>query len=279
MNTPYVLHAGPRSSNQQLQGSSSPIALTDMGEEDVTLVQILIARLISLTNRPQAANFDTPVYDRLQDEHDTSYQGGHLRQAGLDSDETLNNVVGDSDCESLMPDREKDAPFIPTEWEFLPLALRDRHPDYDKHDSCPNKRHKCEQWSGYRDEVGYWVCFNYFIGSLFGAIHILAWNFHFPTKWELWAWRLGTCICAGTPGFFFLARWVRNPRFQKGGWKTEYGWELVTERQPLATDIRMMFWICGIFRFYIVVSMFTSFRLEPVRLYETLSWVKYIPHL
>lgn len=164
-------------------------------------------------------------------------------------------------------------PFIPTEWEFLPLVLRDQHPsrDFDKLPAQP-----------YRDEVGYWVCFTYLIGSAFGAIHVipvvLHASFHFPTVWELWVWRLGTCICAGTPLFFLIVRWVRNPLLRKGGWEKEYGWDLVTERQALATDIRVAFWLCGAFRFAIAVLLFTSFKMQPVELYEAVEWLRYYPH-
>ena len=35
--------------------------------------------------------------------------------------------------------------------------------------------------------------------SLFGALHLLAWNFHFPTTVELWFWRASSLFITGVP--------------------------------------------------------------------------------
>lgn len=49
------------------------------------------------------------------------------------------------------------------------------------------------------------------LGALFGALHIVAWNFAFPTEVERMMWRVGSVLCAVAPLVFSAASfWIER---------------------------------------------------------------------
>jgi hypothetical protein len=51
------------------------------------------------------------------------------------------------------------------------------------------------------------------MGTIFGAIHCIAWNSFFPTTAELWLWRVCSLIATALPGVLFI--WLSYEPFSK----------------------------------------------------------------
>jgi hypothetical protein len=130
----------------------------------------------------------------------------------------------------------KDTPIHFTEWGFLPIVLRDRYPGPDpqipndtaylgNYDSSQMDDTYQNKLDSYVKEVGYWACFDFGTGPAFGLVHLLAWNNHFPTTWELWAWRGASIACAGIPFCFSGRRLYSNAwgLFRYGRWEKRFG--------------------------------------------------------
>lgn len=176
----------------------------------------------------------------------------------------------------------KDAPIHFTEWGFLPIVLRDRYPGPDPripNDTAYLSNRDTSQKDGtyqnkldsYLKEVGYWACFIFVTGTASGLVHLLAWNNHFPTIWEL---------CATTPLYFTGRRLYKNAGglFRRGRWEKRYGWDDVTSKEGMAIIPRLAFWAWAIVRMYVICALFTSLRSQPVQVYQTVDWVKAFPH-
>ncbi|PMD66117.1 uncharacterized protein K444DRAFT_580867 [Hyaloscypha bicolor E] len=109
--------------------------------------------------------------------------------------------------------------------------------------------------------------FHYFLlglglgSSLFGGIHVAAWNFTFPSKVELILWRVASIYCTV---FFilFLVLLTIPDRFQ---WFEDQMTKLVSSLYVLA-------------RVFMVVEMFRTLCFLPPDAY-TSTWATNIPHL
>ncbi|KAL7269288.1 hypothetical protein RUND412_008058 [Rhizina undulata] len=96
----------------------------------------------------------------------------------------------------------------------------------------------------------------------YGAVHLAAWNAHFPTQIEQLLWRTSSLlIIVFYPCAMFLqcfADWLFN-------------WALMT------CGVLLVF-LCGVARLFLLVEAFISFRNLPLTAYETVPWANYIPH-
>jgi hypothetical protein len=97
--------------------------------------------------------------------------------------------------------------------------------------------------------------------SLFGGIHVAAWNFTFPTKVELILWRVASIYCTVLFGLFIVVFALRS-RFQ---WFQVQMTKLVSSLYVLA-------------RVFMIVEMFRTLCFLPPDAY-TSTWATNIPHL
>ena len=96
--------------------------------------------------------------------------------------------------------------------------------------------------------------------TVFGAIHLLGWQFHFPTEVESWLWRASSIACVVIPlaalaGFFWEL------------WDSKYG-------EGIVFAIGGLYVLC---RLYMLVEMFVSLRAVPADVYKTPQWSQYFP--
>ncbi len=98
------------------------------------------------------------------------------------------------------------------------------------------------------------------ITVLFGALHLVGWQFYFPTDWEKWLWRATSVACVVLPMLLLTMFWLG-----------------MTE-----TNIRFSFFmvVLGLYalcRMYMMVEMFINLRALPVDAYRTPQWSQYLP--
>lgn len=104
------------------------------------------------------------------------------------------------------------------------------------------------------------------LSGIYGAVHALAWNGHFPSYPEEKLWRVSVTIIA-TGGF--------------GVWLVVYLAEADTN--PLFFAFYLIFCICPVIwafaRIFIVLEAFISVRSLPAGAYDTVAWTYFLPHI
>ena len=106
---------------------------------------------------------------------------------------------------------------------------------------------------------------------VFGAIHCIAWSFHFATLPERWAWRISAILVSGLP-IAITAFSVLLLIFEK---------EIKTTRMKLYEDFLTFIVICLyiIARLVLLVLPFMALRALLPGAYVQLNWVSFLPHI
>ena len=115
----------------------------------------------------------------------------------------------------------------------------------------------------------------FFGGTIFGAIHCLAWNFHFPTHGEALTWRVCSVMTSVLPmlSVFPLFMWMRL-----------HPWD---EKPKQSQALRFAFGLTFVFcfmvpyilaRIFLVVEMFRSLCFLPPEVFVD-TWSGSFPHL
>ena len=99
---------------------------------------------------------------------------------------------------------------------------------------------------------------------LLGGLHLIAWNFHFPTETEKILWRVASLVLAGGSIvsflLYFISLHIHDHVIFDVFWSTAF--------------------IVGIVsRALLMGLMLASLRALPPSAYETVAWTAYIPHL
>lgn len=96
------------------------------------------------------------------------------------------------------------------------------------------------------------------LGLIYGGLHAVAWDAHFPSYVERILWRVAVVVIIASTPFYFVA-------FSEtlDAWLLAIGWGL----------------LCFLPRLYLVVEAFISVRSLPVGAYETVDWVEFLPHI
>ncbi|GJJ06807.1 hypothetical protein Clacol_001003 [Clathrus columnatus] len=167
------------------------------------------------------------------------------------------------------------------DWDFMTFVqflLGTAYDDYD----FRQKLRVPTFYSGhfYNADNNLWIVLAEIItAAVFGGIHLLAWNYEFPTRAELWLWRVSALIIAGIPVMFFLSLILmiadtsvngNEDDNHAGYWRPAF---LTTNFAP------------GIFILYIItrpvilVLALISLRKLPVGTLSDVGWLKFIPHI
>ena len=123
----------------------------------------------------------------------------------------------------------------------------------------------------------------------YGALHLSAWNAHFPTTIERWLWRGAGLSIVGTPVFlsicsiFVLYHWLAFGTTHKPKREVITIALLVANIMMLALPAVVVVAILPIAagggRLYFLVEAFVSLR-EPVpQIYQTVEWTQFLPHV
>lgn len=137
----------------------------------------------------------------------------------------------------------------------------------------------------------------FFINMAYSAVHVIGWNFDFPTEVERLLWRVSSIAIIVTTFIFWmceayqdgvrLGRWrrwwmgmVRKISKEKRNDDMESGslepipfiptWEII-----IMTPVSVMYTLA---RTYIVVECFFGLRSLPATAYQDVEWLKLVPH-
>ena len=112
------------------------------------------------------------------------------------------------------------------------------------------------------DEGEIWIFSLSATWLLLGGLHLIAWNFHFPTETEKILWRVASLVSAGGPIVCLLSIFTPLPN------------------EKISTAFFFTSVIVGVVsRALLMGLMLASLRTLPPSAYETVAWTAYIPHL
>ncbi|OTB05042.1 hypothetical protein M426DRAFT_261416 [Hypoxylon sp. CI-4A] len=121
----------------------------------------------------------------------------------------------------------------------------------------------------------------YLLPIIYGGIHLVAWNFHFPTEYEQIIWKISCLIVVGaSPALGLIVH---------GGIYSSLTFQYLYHLEYIGTcgmilgaliTVVIIFLICTLLafwaaaRFYIVVEAFISLRAVPIGVYWTPQWLQ-----
>ena len=114
----------------------------------------------------------------------------------------------------------------------------------------------------------------------YGAVHLSAWNDHFPTEAEQWLWRSSSLYIGFCGGLWIVLNYLAQSfgpfnafweNWMDGGGKW---WQNILIGVPVV--------VCGVSlvlaRAFIVIEAFISIRDLPAAAYDTPTWTQVFPH-
>jgi hypothetical protein len=121
---------------------------------------------------------------------------------------------------------------------------------------------------------------------VYGSVHLVAWNFVFPTYTEKMMWRVACTFIAGGIPLSLILFVTLGLGYEMGEWL--FGkdpWKRFIERTQII-------WTCIFYagfisllalylsaRLFIIIELFMSIRRLPLGVFLTVNWSTYIPHL
>jgi hypothetical protein len=99
---------------------------------------------------------------------------------------------------------------------------------------------------------------------IFGGLHLLAWNYEFPTVEETMMWRYSCVAIMALPPLFYVWVLVRHVEF--GG---------SNSIDVIGIFITFLYLAA---RIYNILEVFFSLRATPPALYQTVQWPNWLPH-
>jgi len=94
------------------------------------------------------------------------------------------------------------------------------------------------------------------LGLIYGGLHTVAWDAHFPSYAEQILWRVSALLIVGSSAVLYF--------FYRYGLQGEILIVMVLSFAP---------------RLYLVIEAFISVRSLPVGAYQTVDWVEFLPHI
>lgn len=115
----------------------------------------------------------------------------------------------------------------------------------------------------------------------YGAIHVAAWNYFFPTPLEQLFWRMSSVWVT-----FCAALWLVTNLLARAFPLIDRTWVAYNERRLgrlNAMISTLLCLLCGVSyivsRIYIVGESFVSIKIVPRGVYDTTGWSQVFPHL
>lgn len=168
---------------------------------------------------------------------------------------------------------------LPTADELRTLAILRPHAN----GTCPGSfAHWCipsvdARQSGYLRPTRVWLAGGAWSGMVFGSLHLLAWNFAFPTAVEQWLWRaaaLMTAVWPLIPGMFGWSVAMLRRRLGKKAWLSRAAVTVFSRLALMPVLVIPLF--CA--RVFLLVEAYRSLYYLPSGSYVT-TWTANVPRL
>lgn len=111
------------------------------------------------------------------------------------------------------------------------------------------------------------------ITALFGAVHCLAWSFHFPSETERHLWRIASIITTVVPTLWIVIYTLSLMDYLD----LLGGFGLGSRTQSYLSGLIVPVYLGA--RAILLVIAFISLRSLPPAAYETVYWTTFIPHI
>lgn len=112
------------------------------------------------------------------------------------------------------------------------------------------------------------------VGAAFSAVHILAWDFHFPSYAEMVIWRSSSVTAAGLCLAIYvavLAR-IKIDGYLFHGGKAKRGHVWIDASTAIVLLLTVLY---PLVRLLLIVQTFLCFRSMPNTVYDTVDWTRY----
>ena len=114
------------------------------------------------------------------------------------------------------------------------------------------------------------------VATVFGAIHCIAWSFHFATLQERWVWRISAILVSGLPiptVFLVLTLQAFEVEENDTTWKKLWWY-----------SSGLLVWVVIIplyliARLALLVLPFIALRALPPGSYAQVNWISFLPHI
>jgi len=113
------------------------------------------------------------------------------------------------------------------------------------------------------------------VAIVFGAIHCIAWSFHFATLPERWAWRISAILVSALP-VFMIALSPLLKIFEKKEHKTA---GMILYEDILSFILFSMFCLYILTRIALLILPFIALCALVPGAYVELDWVSFLPHI
>ncbi|KAF9008039.1 hypothetical protein BDQ17DRAFT_1323936 [Cyathus striatus] len=114
--------------------------------------------------------------------------------------------------------------------------------------------------------------------SIFGLVHIFAWNSDFPSTIEVTLWRISSVVVSTCPVIVLVILTITfimnrlNRKFLGG-----IHWYLFVSALFIMGVALPLFY--GAARYYLLVEAFIAFKSLPPSAFETVAWLNFLPHI
>lgn len=123
------------------------------------------------------------------------------------------------------------------------------------------------------------------IGFSFGSLHLIGWQFYFPSEIECMLWRI--CCIGVVVSSVIMPLLTLTLIDYDDGRRSSLLLKRVNDSRCCLTFQSLPYWlnfytplgIYGLFRVFMLVEMFVGLRDVPVGAYETVQWTQYLPFL
>lgn len=133
----------------------------------------------------------------------------------------------------------------------------------------------------------------FFVNMLYAGIHLIAWNFSFPTEVERLLWHVASIAIVATTFIFWMCetyqdgvrlgrwrRWRKHLGPHAGNEADESGMRRPVRFIPVWEVVIMtpVSFVYTVVRTYLVVESFVGLRSLPERAFDDIWWMEFIPH-
>jgi len=109
------------------------------------------------------------------------------------------------------------------------------------------------------------------ITAIFGACHLIGWDFLYPSPVEQLLWRIASISCVTIPFFVMFLALLLNGDIDF--WPPECFVKYLS-----TMSVWTLLFLYFLARVYLLVAIFISLRSVPAGVYQTVNWSLYFPH-